>query len=68
MTGTLNTRNIEHSLLNLISKRKRKYLNRYTNSPKERNRIPIIKIHLRVRRTYNKTNKEKRISFSIKYN
>ena len=49
----MDIRDTRYIILDLISKRKRKYLDRRTNSSKERNRVSIIKTYLQTYKTYN---------------
>ena len=60
--------NIRHIISDSISKRKRKYSDRRTDSSKGRNRTLITKTYLRIHRTYNQTSKEKEISLSNEHN
>ena len=64
----MNVRDVEYIILDLILKRKRKHLDRRVNSSRGRNRVSIIKIYLRICKTYNQTSKEKEIPFLNEHN
>ena len=63
----MDIKNVRHIISDSISKRKRKYSDRRTDSSGEHNRVSITKTYLRIRRTYNQISKEKRISLSNKH-